>query len=191
MVALEIKELDFWHDKRVPLYKNFSLSVNKGDIVGIVGPSGSGKSTLLDVIAGIAKPKSGAVLVGKTSFIFQDPYSSFHPSYTIKNQIQDVCAHELDLKTLENRLNMEPVLLERYPHELSGGQLQRFSIFRALSMRPSVLLADEPTSALDNVTQLEVMKLIVELKDEFATIIVTHDMELAKWACDRIIGISK
>lgn len=190
--VLDIQNLSFWHDKKKPLFKNFYLSVNIGEIVGVVGQSGSGKSSLLDLIAGLSKPKGGVIIASKVSFIFQDPYSSFHPSYTIETQIKDAAnVKNIDTHTLENRLWLDKVLLQRYPHELSGGQLQRFSIFRALCMKPSLILADEPTSALDNITQLEVMKLLVELRDEFATIIVTHDMALAIWACDKIIDISK
>lgn len=192
MSALKIQNLNFWFDKQKPIFKNFSLNVNRGEIVGIIGQSGSGKSTLLELIAKNLKPKSGSLQCGKISFIYQDPYSSFHPSYTVENQILDVAVDKnLDFSLLKNSLNLEPELIKRYPHELSGGQLQRFSIFRALSMKPSLLLADEPTSALDNVSQLEVMKLLVALKDEFATLIVTHDQNLAKWACDFTIDITK
>ncbi len=192
MSALKIQNLNFWFDKQKPIFKNFSLNVNRGEIVGIIGQSGSGKSTLLELIAKNLKPKSGSLQCAKISFIYQDPYSSFHPSYTVENQILDVAVDKnLDFSLLKNSLNLEPELIKRYPHELSGGQLQRFSIFRALSMKPSLLLADEPTSALDNVSQLEVMKLLVALKDEFATLIVTHDQNLAKWACDFTIDITK
>jgi peptide/nickel transport system ATP-binding protein len=191
MATLEIQNLSFWHNKKAPLFKNFSLSVAHGEIVGIVGKSGSGKSSLLDLVAGILKPKSGTIISAKPSFIFQDPYSSFHPSYPIQTQIKDVIGlNLLDEDMLESKLNLDRSLLKRYPHELSGGQLQRFSIFRAFSMKAGVMLADEPTSALDNVTQLEVMKLLVGLRSEFATLLVTHDMDLAKWACDAIIDIS-
>ncbi|MEY4504313.1 MAG: hypothetical protein RL154_606 [Pseudomonadota bacterium] len=191
MTALSIKALNFWHDKKKPLFNNFSIDVSYGEIVGIVGHSGSGKSSLLDLIADALKPKSGEIHSGKVSFIFQDPYSSFHPSYSIESQILDVAVDKiLDIHTLENRLMLSRDLLSRYPHELSGGQLQRFSIFRALSMKPQLLLADEPTSALDNVSQLEVMQLLVELRNEFATLIVTHDKELAAWACDKIVDIT-
>jgi peptide/nickel transport system ATP-binding protein len=88
-------------------------------------------------------------------------------------------------------LDLAPELLERLPHELSGGQLQRCSIYRALRMEPELLLCDEPTSALDNITQLETMKILVGLLDRVGILLITHDLDLARWACDRIVDLGE
>ncbi len=188
--VLEIKNLSFGYQKDKLLYKNFNLEVKKGEIVSIVGESGSGKSTLFELIIGELKPIKGSIKKRKIAQVFQDPYSSFHPSYSIINQIEDVAQiKELD-KNLE-KLNLQKELIYKKPYELSGGELQRCSILRALLMKPDLLLADEPTSALDNIVQLGVMKSLVKLINEFSILLITHDRDLAKWCSDRIISINK
>ena len=188
--VLDIKNLSFGYQKSRPLYKEFNLSVDKGEVVSIVGESGSGKSTLFSLIMGDLKPWSGEIRAQRASLIFQDPYSSFHPSYDIIDQIAEVASLD-DLHKYLDRLNLESDLLHKKPHRLSGGQLQRCSILRSLLQKPKLLLADEPTSALDNVVALEVMKILVSLLDEVGIVLITHDEDLAKWASDRIIRLDE
>ncbi len=188
--VLEIKNLSFGYQKDKLLYKNFNLEVKRGEIVSIVGESGSGKSTLFELIIGEVKPFSGIIKKGKIAQVFQDPYSSFQPSYSIINQIEDVAEIENLDKNLE-KLNLSKELIYKKPYELSGGELQRCSILRALLMKPDLLLADEPTSALDNIVQMGVMKSLVKLINEFSILLITHDRDLAKWCSDRIISIKK
>ena len=109
--------------------------------------------------------------------VFQDPYSSFHPSYAIINQIRDVASLE-GMQTYLQIMSLDADLLEKLPHELSGGQLQRCSILRALLMKPDLLLLDEPTSALDNVTQLDVMQMLMEHLDRMGMLLITHEIDL-------------
>ena len=183
-----IDKLSFYYDKAKPLYKDFSLTLQRGEVKAIVGESGSGKSTLFELILGNLKPQSGTLHVKPCSQVFQDPYSSFHPSYTLINQISDVA----DITTITpylKRMQLDRALLDKLPHELSGGQLQRCSILRALLMKPDILLLDEPTSALDNVIQLEVMQMLLESLDGLAILIITHDTHLAQWCADEIITI--
>jgi len=189
-MVLEIKNLDFGYTKEKLLYKGFDLSLKKGEIVSIVGESGSGKSTLFELISGNLKPLKGSLLKGKIAWVFQDPYSSFHPSYSIKEQIADVASLE-GLEALALEMQIESKLLLALPHQLSGGQLQRCSILRALLMKPDLILCDEPTSALDNIIQLNVMKMLVGYLDRVGILLITHDMELAQWASDRVVSLSK
>jgi peptide/nickel transport system ATP-binding protein len=184
--VLEIQELSFGYKKETLLFEKFSLSLKKGEIKAIVGASGVGKSTLFELIVGNLKPLSGTIIASKISEVFQDPYSSFHPSYSLLNQIQDVANIE-DMQAYLEKMKMDLSLLHKLPHELSGGQLQRASILRALLMKPSLLLLDEPTSALDNVIQLEVMSMLIENIGECGMLLITHDMELAKWCADEIV----
>ena len=186
--VLRIDNLTFGYSKEKPLFTNLSLSLKKGELKAIVGESGAGKSTLFEVILGNLKPLHGSVECGSVSQIFQDPYSSFHPSYTLVNQISDVASLE-NLESSLNEINLEKELLNKLPHELSGGQLQRASILRAMLMQPEVLLLDEPTSALDNVIQLDVMKMLVRRLENTAMLLITHDMELAAWCADEVIKI--
>ncbi len=193
---LEIKNLSFGYKKENLIYNDFNLELKKGQLVSIVGKSGSGKSTLFELICGNLKPLSGVVNASRISSIYQDPYSSFHPSFKIIEQIKDVIS--LETKNLEKEilkycddLSLDRILLNKKPHELSGGQLQRCSILRALLMKPAILLVDEPTSALDNIIAYEVMKLLVKYLDNCAILLITHDMTLASWCSDEIINLSK
>lgn len=186
--VLSISGLDFGYSSEKLLYKDFSLTLNRGQIKAIVGPSGAGKSTLFELILGNLKPLGGVLTSLRVSQVFQDPYSSFHPSYTIINQIEDVTSTEGMERYLQS-MNLEYGQLLKLPHELSGGQLQRCSILRALLMKPDLLLLDEPTSALDNVIQLDVMQMLLRHLDEMAMLLITHEMDLARWCANEIIEI--
>ena len=186
---MEIRELSFGYTKEKMLYENFSLTLKQGELKAIVGPSGAGKSTLFELILGNLKPKKGTLRVTPhISEVFQDPYSSFHPSYTILNQIEDVASTK-NIDRYLQKLDIEEYLLHKLPHQLSGGQLQRCSVLRAMLMQPKLLLLDEPTSALDNILQLGTMKMIVENLDSFGVLLITHDLDLAKWCADEVIEI--
>ena len=183
---LEVKNLSFGYQKDSLLFDNLSFSLKKGEIKAIVGASGAGKSTLFELILKNLKPIRGTVKSSFCSEVFQDPYSSFHPSYTVLNQIKDVARLD-ELESYLKSINLEYELLLKLPHELSGGQLQRASILRAMLMKPDLLLLDEPTSALDNVIQLEVMSMLMKHLDKMGMLLITHDLELAKWCADEII----
>ncbi len=185
---LEIEDLTFGYDKSKPLFQNFNLKLKRGEIVSIVGRSGIGKTTLFSLICKEIKPQKGTIKAKKVSQIFQDPYSSFHPSYSIINQIEDVASTE-DMDQYLKDLDISRELLEKLPHQLSGGQLQRCSILRALLMKSDIILADEPTSALDNIVQLDTMKLLIKYLDRVGILIITHDKELAQWCSDKIIKL--
>lgn len=185
---LEVNNLSFGYKKNSLLFNDFSITLKKGEIKAIVGASGAGKSTLFELILGNLKPFSGSVVSSSCSEVFQDPYSSFHPSYTLLNQISDVAPLD-NLEGYINSINLDYELLLKLPHELSGGQLQRASILRAMLMKPDLLLLDEPTSALDNVIQLEVMSMLMKNIHSMGMLLITHDLELAKWCADDIIMI--
>jgi len=188
-LVLNIEEITFGYQKEKLIYKNFNLQINKGEIKSIVGSSGSGKSTLFELITNNLKPLKGKINSKKISSIYQDPYSSFHPTYSILEQIEDVTDELDELDFLLEKFSLESSILEKKPHQLSGGQLQRCSIIRAILIRPDLLLADEPTSALDNIIALDVMKVLITFTDRFGILIITHDEDLAKWCSDEIINI--
>ena len=185
---LEIKNLSFAYSKEKLLFDNFNLTLKKGEIKAIVGASGIGKSTLFELILKNLTPFSGEIQTASCSQVFQDPYSSFHPSYNLLNQIKDVSSIDKLEKTLES-VNLDYSLLLKLPHQLSGGQLQRASIVRAILMDSDILLLDEPTSALDNIIQLEVMKTLIANLDNNGMLLITHDIELAQWCADEIIKL--
>lgn len=189
--VLSIKDLSFYYIKDKFIYKNFEMELKKGELVSIIGKSGSGKTTLFELILGNLKPISGTIEKENLAMIFQDPFSSFHPSYTIYEQIKDVVKSDFKDKidTILQKLSLEFNLLEKNPYELSGGQLQRCSILRAILQKPKLLLVDEPTSALDNIIAYEVMKLLVSLLDDCAILLVTHDLDMASWCSNKIIRL--
>lgn len=186
--VLDIQGVTFGYSKEALLFDNFNLKVHAGQIKAIVGPSGVGKSTLFEIILGRSKPHRGTIKAATLSQVFQDPYSSFHPSYSIRDQISEVASME-DSEELMDKMGLSAEYLSALPHKLSGGQLQRCSILRALLMKPKLLLLDEPTSALDNLNQLEIMKLIVSNLDGMGVLLITHDAHLAQWCADETIRL--
>jgi peptide/nickel transport system ATP-binding protein len=187
---LEINGLEFGYTRETKIFNNFSLTLNSGEIKAIVGPSGVGKSTLFELILGRLKPQKGEIKASSLSQVFQDPYSSFHPTYTIREQIKEVVSME-GYGVLLSQMGLEESHLDALPHKLSGGQLQRCSILRALLMKPHLLLLDEPTSALDNLNQLDIMKLIVEHLEGMGVLLITHDEHLAQWCADEIVKLTE
>lgn len=186
--VLELRDLEFGYSRDKILFSELNLCLKKGELKSITGESGAGKSTVFELILGNLKPLKGSVKAAKISQVFQDPYSSFHPSYTIINQIKDVASLE-ELEEYLEVLNLDQKLLTKLPHKLSGGQLQRASILRAMLMKPDLLLLDEPTSALDNVIQLDVMKMLMKHLDKMGMLLITHDLDLAQWCSDEIVMI--
>ena len=155
------------------------MNNNSGAILVLSGPSGAGKSTIFELILKNLKAKNGIInSVTSISQVYQDPYSSFHPSYSLLHQIQDVASTEKIYEYIKS-LNLDYNLLNKLPHELSGGQLQRASILRSMLMEPELLLLDEPTSALDPIAAAKVEELILELKKDYTIIMVTHSMQQA------------
>ena len=190
-MVLEIKKLTFGYKKNSFIFENFDLELKKGELKTIFGKSGSGKTTLFELILGNLKQKSGEIKKSKTAMIFQDPFSSFHPTYTIFEQIKDVVNRDFkdEVDNILSKLSLEESLLNKKPYELSGGQLQRCSILRAILLKPDLLLIDEPTSALDNIIAYDTMKLIVNLLSDCGILLVTHDIDMASWCSNEIIRL--
>ncbi|GAB94334.1 ABC-type glutathione transport system ATPase component [Kineosphaera limosa] len=196
----------------VEALRGVSLSVRRGERVGIVGESGCGKSTLLRIIAGLDRPTSGSVQVlgreiaGRSErrlrfvrdslqLVFQDPMSSLDP----RMRVADIVAEPLvaqgrgaerdRIPELLTAVGIEPDSARRYPHQFSGGQRQRISIARALSPDPDILVADEPVSALDVSVRAQVLNLIGDLVDDFGLtlLFVSHDLSVVRHTCERVI----
>ncbi len=194
MILLEVKNLKKSFDDNVVL-KDISLSVEKGEVLAIIGPSGSGKSTLLRCITDLETEDSGEInFDGTFGLVFQNfnlfPHHSVMKNITNaplrvqKREKNEVFEHARDLLRkmgLEDKENA-------YPCELSGGQQQRVSIARALAMNPDILFFDEPTSALDPELTGEILTVIRDLAAEHMTmVIVTHEMAFARNVADHII----
>ena len=193
-----------------------SLKVSQGTCLGILGESGSGKSTLGRVICGLLKPDTGEVkiqdvsvyasrngrknLQKRLSVVFQDYTTSANPRFRVKEIIAEgLAARERNQKIRLNRLEEINRLLElvglnssyanRYPHELSGGQLQRVCIARAVACQPEIILFDEPVSALDVSIQAQILNLLQDLQKErgLTYIFITHDLTSVTYLCDDVL----
>ena len=193
-----------------------SLKVSQGTCLGILGESGSGKSTLGRVICGLLKPDTGEVkiqdvsvyasrngrknLQKRLSVVFQDYTTSANPRFRVKEIIAEgLAARERNQKIRLNRLEEINRLLElvglnssyanRYPHELSGGQLQRVCIARAVACQPEIILFDEAVSSLDAHTQVQIMDLLHDLKEKLGLtyIFITHDLTSVTYLCDDVL----
>lgn len=179
----------------VEVLKDISLTVEKGEVLGIIGPSGSGKSTLLRCATGLETADGGEIhYEGTFGLVFQN--FNLFPHYSVMRNITDapikVQKREKEEVYREARELLRKMGLEdkekAYPYQLSGGQQQRVSIARALAMNPDILFFDEPTSALDPELTGEILKVIRELAMEHMTmVIVTHEMNFAKNVSDHII----
>ena len=179
----------------VEVLKDISLTVEKGEVLGIIGPSGSGKSTLLRCAAGLETADGGEIRYeGTYGLVFQN--FNLFPHYSVMKNITDAPI-KVQKRAKEEVYQEARVLLRKmgledkenaYPYQLSGGQQQRVSIARALAMNPDILFFDEPTSALDPELTGEILKVIRELALEHMTmVIVTHEMNFAKNVSDHII----
>lgn len=191
---LDIKDLVISYQKEHPVVKNVTFTLASGEVVRLVGGSGSGKSTLARAITRLARPQSGRIfLQGKNilnmksrelyqivQMIFQQPDASFDPRRTIEKSLQEGIKTPVQWETLLAQCQLDPSLLKRYPHELSGGQCQRAAIARALLHQPELLILDEATSALDLITQKAIMELLMEIQRtaHMSYLLITHDFNL-------------
>ena len=194
-----------------------SLSLEQGKCVGIIGESGSGKSTLGRIITGIEKADSGVVeFEGKNihqkenrnmkndiSVVFQNYVSSVNPRFSVAQIIAEpliissqvnrskIDKNKIDeeVKKMIKIVGLSEEFLERFPHELSGGQLQRVCIARAIVTKPKFILLDEAVSSLDVSTQVEILDLLQKLKKEYnlSYIFITHDLLTITYICDSVI----
>lgn len=191
-----------------------SFSVHKGEILGIVGESGSGKSTVAKLVMQLLEPDDGQILFhGKDIFkesrkeqietkkqvqmVFQDPYSSLNPRMTAKEIVTEalilhkkIAKRDVDHKALEllEEVGLGKQHLNRYPHQFSGGQRQRLSIARALSLKPDLIVCDEAVSALDVSIQAQILDLLKQLQKNYgiAFIFIAHGLPAVKQISDRI-----
>lgn len=196
--------------RSVHAVSDVSLSVHKGETIGLVGESGCGKSTLGRVIAGILPPTSGSVRIDgapvmeqgrkvttRVQTVFQDPFASLDPRMKVGDTVAEgPIAHSLTTKSEARsyvaqwfeRVGLDRDWLDRYPHQFSGGQRQRIAIARALAMQPDVLICDEPVASLDVSIQAQIINLFLELtRDlELTTVFISHDLSVVQHVSDRV-----
>lgn len=210
------RQTGFFSNERKQILFDVSINISQGTCLGILGESGSGKSTLGKVICGMLKPDSGSyrlqdidvysdkngrrLLQSKLSIVFQDYTTSANPRF----QVNDIIAEGLnvykkrsgvkldndkEIYRLLNLVGLNESFVNRYPHQLSGGQLQRVCIARAVACHPEIILFDEAISSLDAHTQVQIMDILADLKKELnlTYIFITHDLTAITYLCDDVM----
>lgn len=192
------------------------FSIKKGEVVGMVGESGSGKSTAGRVAIRLIEPTAGSItfegqnvvtmdrheliqMRQDIQMVFQDPYASLNPRKTISESIGEPLVYHRIVSTQEEKIARVYAVLEkvglskdiinRYPHEFSGGQQQRICIARAIIMNPKLIICDEVVSALDVSVQAQILNLFADLKNELGLsyLFIAHDLSVVRYLCDRVI----
>jgi oligopeptide/dipeptide ABC transporter ATP-binding protein len=192
--------------------RDVSFSIKNDEIFGLVGESGCGKTTLGKMLVRLLEPTSGKVTIDdldvtslrgselqkywpNLQMIFQDPRSSLNPRMRIGDSLVEglLLSGRRDLiedtvQEIIRSMNIREEILNRYPHEVSGGEIQRIVIARAISLKPTLIVADEPTSNLDLSVQAQILTLIKNIQKErsIPCVLISHDIEIMQWMCDRI-----
>ena len=197
-MLLEVKNVSFGYSPKELILKNVSFSVDKGERVGLVGPSGHGKSTLSKLLAGYLLPTEGEILFeGKPlpttgycpiQLIYQHPEKAVNIRWKMRRILEESWAPD---DAFLQKIGIEKQWLDRWPNELSGGEMQRFCIARILGPKTKFLLADEISTMLDVITQAQIWQLVLSIVKErdMGMIVVTHSEALAQKVCTRIIDL--
>jgi peptide/nickel transport system ATP-binding protein len=198
----------------INIFKNVSFTVEKGETIGLYGKSGSGKTTIGRCIMGLEKPTRGEIIINgknmlsmnkkeiskirpQVQMIFQHPETSLNPRMKAFDSIIEPLLVTTNLtkkdlidaaQSLMNLVGLRMEQMERYPHQLSGGEIQRIVLARILSLNPDFIVADEPTSMLDVSVQAQILRLMEKMQSEkgISYLLISHDIEILKVVCDRI-----
>lgn len=192
--------------------RDLSLDIGRGEVLGVVGESGCGKSTLARLVLRLIEPSAGRIRFDGTditalpqaglrkmrrrmAMVFQDPYSSLDPRYTLSGILAEPFAvqgqklPEGAVAAMLEAVGLPAALADSHPHQLSGGQRQRVGIARALALRPDFVVLDEPTASLDVSIQAQIIALLADLRDRLGLtyLFISHDLGLVRYFCDRIV----
>lgn len=195
-MRLEAENIGFRYGDGPWLFRGINFTVEPGEIVGITAPSGRGKTTFCRILSGFEKPLEGDVQIGDApimskgfhpvQLVFQHPEKAVNPRWKMEKVLKEAGEPQPELLSL---LGIEEEWLTRWPGELSGGELQRFCVARALGPDTRFLIADEMTTMLDAITQAQIWQAVLEIAKErkMGIIVVSHEAKLVERLCDRVI----
>ena len=195
-MRLKGENLALGYQKACWLFENLTIAIDSGEIVGLTGASGCGKTTLGRVLGGYFRPAKGSVTIDGqplplTGFqpvqvVFQHPEQAVNPRWKLRKTLYE---GGIPSESLLQALSMEQHWLERWPNELSGGELQRICIARALAGNTRFLIADEMTTMLDAITQAQIWNAVLTIVKErqIGMLVISHDPHLIERLCDRVI----
>lgn len=195
-MELKADNISFSYNKKRQILKDISLSLNSNQIIGLIGDSGSGKSTLCKIMAGYITNYTGEVTLDgqkipekdfdPVQLIFQHPEKTMNPKWKMEKVLRESWIPTQELK---DTFGLKESWLTRWPSELSGGELQRFSILRALNPKTKFIIADEISTMLDAVTQVQIWEALIShcKANNIGILAVSHDKELLEVVCDDIL----
>jgi peptide/nickel transport system ATP-binding protein len=196
----EATQLRFAYNGGTPVFNDLNISLSPGKVTGLIAPSGSGKTTLAKVLSGHLPVQSGQIRVNQNplarksflpvQLINQHPEQSFNPRWTLGRSLAESFPPN---DFLLDRLGIKTNWLNRYPHELSGGELQRLAIARALSPKTRFLIADEITAMLDAISQAQVWQVLLETveQEQLGMLVISHNRELLKRVCHTTVTMGE
>ncbi|MDQ0233068.1 ABC transporter ATP-binding protein [Metabacillus malikii] len=199
-MQLSAREVSFCYQPEQWLFQGMNLVIDPGEIVGLIGPSGSGKTTFCKLLAGYETPVAGEVYLGGKSLsnkgyhpvqlVYQHPEKAVNPHWKMKRIVSE--GWNPDKETLD-LLGIEQEWLERWPNELSGGELQRFCVARALGPETRFLIADEMTTMLDAITQAQLWTVLQNIARErmMGMLVVSHEKSLIQRVCHRVVEMKR
>ena len=197
---LKGEAISFRYGTGPQILNDISISIEAGEIVGLLGPSGCGKTTIGRILAGYEAPDKGVVTVGgkplpkrgynPVQLIFQHPERAINPRWQLGKTLNEAWQPQEELL---RSLGIEEQWLTRWPNELSGGELQRFCVARALGPQTEFLIADEMTTMLDAITQAQIWQVVLDIvkQRKIGMVVISHEAQLVKRLCDRIVDFKK
>lgn len=200
-MLLSAKDVSFAYSSSRPILKNLNFSVSSGEVVGLCAPSGKGKSSLGKILAGYEKPSQGELSIDGEAYLykggynpvqlmFQHPEKAVNPKWKMQKILNETWDPPLELI---EAMGIKHGWMSRWPSELSGGELQRFCLLRALAPQTKFLIADEMTTMPDVITQAQIWEILLKhaVQQDMGVVVISHDDDLVKRLCTRVVHLSE